>query len=156
MNTRLVGAMLAVSSVLIAGVVTGSIIVVVGGLLYRWLAVVASPGIALSCVIFGALLLSALVVLLGHAILKRAFRLPSEDAVMGRSPAQILATELIPLVVGTPARLIAVSLGVGFALGFSPRLRRALFRSLDIFLFVSPRSRKSAYFCFQAQRLRRG
>lgn len=130
MNQRLVRATLAISSVLIASIVVGGIMVFAGGLLYRWLAEAASPLIALSVLIASALLLGALVVLLGQVALQRAMAPSREEIKESRTAEEVIAGELVRLANGSPTKLLLASLGVGFALGLSPRLRRAVYHSL--------------------------
>lgn len=130
MNTRMIRASLAITSVLIASILIGGTMVFAGGLLYRWLADLTSPGVALGCLVTTALLLGGVVVLLGqlafqHAVLPASFKRESS-----RSPDQLIATELVRFADGSPLKLLAASLGVGFALGLSPRLRRAVYQAL--------------------------
>lgn len=130
MNLRLVSASVAVLSILVASIIVGGMAVVVGGLLYRWLAEIAPPAFALVCLIAGALLLAALVVLLGQLVLQHAVW-PAEKRPAGsQTPDQMIAAELVRLANGNPTKLIAAALGVGFAFGFSPRLRETVYRTL--------------------------
>lgn len=130
MNQRLVRATLAVSSVLIASIVIGGIMVFVGGLLYRWLAETASPLVALSVLMASALLLGALVVLLGQVALQRAMAPSRDETKECRTAEEVIVGELVRLANGNPTKLLLASLGVGFALGVSPRLRRAVYETL--------------------------
>jgi hypothetical protein len=129
-NARLVRATLAVASVMTASIVVGGAIVMAGGLLYRRLAEIASPGLALSSILAGALLIGGLAVLLGHLALRRSLRPSFKQASIPSTPDQMIAGELVNLLGGHPVKLLAASLGIGFVLGASPRLRRAVYRSL--------------------------
>lgn len=130
MNTRMIRASLAISSVLIASILIGSTMIFAGGLFYRWLVDVASPAVALGCLIIAALLAGAAVVMLGQLALQRAVFPARLNGGASRSPDQMIATELVRLADGSPVKLLAASLGVGFALGLSPRLRRAVYQAL--------------------------
>jgi len=130
MSTRLIRAGLAMSSVLTASIIIGGMSVFVGGVLYRWLAEIAPPAVALACVIAGAVLLAALVLLLGHFVVRRAFGPSAAKLTNADSPDRLIAAGVLRLAEGSPVQLVAMALGVGFALGLSPRLRRVVYRSL--------------------------
>ncbi|MGE4063235.1 MAG: hypothetical protein AB7E79_07680 [Rhodospirillaceae bacterium] len=130
MNSRLVRVALAVSSILIASIVVGGMMVLVGDLLYLWLSEIASPAIALCVLIASALTLSVLFILLGQMALQRAIVPSLKASAAARSPDQLIAGELVRLANGNPTKLLFASLGVGFALGLSPRLRRVVYQTL--------------------------
>jgi len=129
MDTRLLRVALAVLSILIASIVVGGMLVFLGMLLYRTLAEAGSPGLAVACLVVGSCLVGALVVILGHWSFQRALELPRASDMPAGTPEQMIAVELARLIGSSPTKLVVASLGVGFALGLSPRLRRAIYRS---------------------------
>jgi hypothetical protein len=130
MNTRLLRVTLAASSVLIASIVVGRTMVFVCILFYNFLTQVVPLAVALPCLIAGALILGSLVVLLGQVALSPVVSPSPQYSASPRAPDQIIAGELGRLLHGGPTKLIATSLGVGVALGLSPRLRRRVYRAL--------------------------
>lgn len=130
MNSRLPRLALAVCSVLVASIVVGAAIVFAGTIFHRWLTETTSPTLALSIVLVGALMLGGLVLWLGQIAFRRVLR-PSSKVVPPIQPGdQVLVGELVRLAGGSPVKIIATSLGLGFVLGVSPRLRRAVYRAL--------------------------
>jgi hypothetical protein len=128
MNARLVRTSLAIASVLIASIVVGGMLVFMGGLLYRWLADAASPGLAAACLVGGSLVIGALIVVLGQVALRQATQWSHSRP--PHTPEQMIVGELMKVVDTNPNKLVLASLGVGFALGLSPRLRRTVYRAL--------------------------
>jgi len=128
MNARLARTTLAIASVVIASIVIGGTIVLVGDLAYRWLAAAASPGVALICLVSGSLGVSGVIFFLGQYALRQAIRRPHTDASL--APEQMIVGELIKAANANPGKLVIASLGVGFALGLSPRLRRVVYRTI--------------------------
>jgi hypothetical protein len=129
MNSRLLRAGIAIASILVASIVVGGTLVFLGLLLYRALADAGSPGLAVACLVVGACLVGAVILLVGHLTLQRALQLSRPLGASTGSPEQMIASELARLIDGQPTKLVLVSLGVGFVLGLSPRMRRAVYRS---------------------------
>jgi len=126
MNNRLLRTTLAVTSALTASVVIGGTIVFIGSLAYRWVADTSSPAFAMACLVGGTLIVSGLVVAVGQLCLRQAVHLfPPHPS---KTPEQMVVGELIKTLDANPTKLVAIALGVGFALGLSPRLRRMVYR----------------------------
>jgi len=126
-NNRLLRTTLAVTSALTASVVIGGTIVFIGSLAYRWVADMSSPALAMACLVGGSLIISGLAVAIGQLFLRQAVHLfPAHPL---KTPEQMVVGELIKTLDANPTRFVAVALGVGFALGLSPRLRRMVYRS---------------------------
>jgi hypothetical protein len=129
MNVRLLRGTIAIASVLVASIAIGGMAVFVGGLLYGALVEAGFPNLAIVCLIIGSLLFGGCAILVGQIALQRAMLWPPATKSAG-APEDFIATELASLVEGHPIKLVAASLGLGFVLGLSPRLRRAVYRSL--------------------------
>ena len=127
MNARLARTTIAIVSVLTASIVIGGMVVFVGGLAYRWLADAASPALALTCLISGSVIVGALILFLGQLALRQALQWSGGS--QPRTPEQMIVGELLKVVDGNPTKLVLASLGVGFAFGLSPRLRRVVYRT---------------------------
>ncbi len=130
MNPRLLRVGIALASLLIASIVIGGMMVFLGMLLYRTLAEAGAPGLAVTCVVVGACLVGALVVIIGYWSLQRALQWPRATDIPAGTPEQMIVAELGHLIGGNPTKIVFASLGIGFVLGLSPRLRRAVYRSL--------------------------
>jgi hypothetical protein len=128
MNARLARTTLAVASVLVASIVVGGTIVFLGGLAYRWIADAGSPTLAVTCLVAGSLIVSALIVFLGQFALREAFQWSQSRS--AQTPEHMIVGELMRALDANPTKLVMASLGVGLALGLSPRLRRMVYRSL--------------------------
>jgi hypothetical protein len=129
MNARMLRIGAAIAAVLVASIVIGGTLVFVGVAIYRALADAGSPGLAATCLIVGALLVGTVLLLVGHITLRQAFQWPRSANMPDGGPEQMLARELARLLEGQPTKLVFASLGVGFVLGLSPRMRRAVFRT---------------------------
>lgn len=127
-NPRLIRTTFAVVSILIASIVVGGMIVFLGALFYRWLADSGSPTLAVLFLAIGSLIVGALIALAGLMALRQALQWPKSDR--GRTPQQTLAELLLGVAEADPSKLVLASLGLGFALGVSRRLRRIIYRSL--------------------------
>jgi hypothetical protein len=120
----------AAASTLVASIVIGGMIVFAGSLGYPALADATSPGLAVSVLVAGAAGVGGLIVLAGQLILRRT---KPEGRAGSRShitPELLIMNELTKAISGSPTKLVATSLAIGFVLGLSPRLRRIVYKSL--------------------------
>jgi hypothetical protein len=91
--------------------------------LYSWLAVYFSPAIA-ALICAGAAILFVLVVFLfAGLVTSRRRRRKDESALL---LGALLGEEMRDLAKASPARRLLIALAAGFAMGFSPRLRKIL------------------------------
>jgi uncharacterized membrane protein len=128
MNARLARTAFAIASVLVASIVVGGMIVFVGALAYRWISDAGFPALAVTCLVAGSLIVGALIALLGQLALREAFQRSQTRST--QTPEHMIVGELMKAVDANPTKLVMASLGVGLALGLSPRLRRMVYRSL--------------------------
>lgn len=129
MNGRFVRATLAIVSILTASIVLGGTMVFTGGILYRWLMDAMPSGLALTVLGVAALAVVTLVIWLGQIAMRDAFRRATVSERTGQDPDQLIIMEALKVLNANPGKLVLASLGVGFALGLSPRLRRTVYRS---------------------------
>lgn len=129
-NSRLVRVAFAVATVLIASIVVGAALTYSGAMLHLWLTSVTSPTITLICVIVSALIVGALLLVIGQVTLRRTLNSPVKQLSTTSPVEQMIAEAVVRLTGGGPIKLIATSVSLGFVLGVSPRLRGAVYRIL--------------------------
>jgi hypothetical protein len=130
MNARFSRIGTAIASILIASIVAGGTILFLGALMYRSLVDSGSPRLALTFLVISACGVGALAVFIGQSALRRALQWRQPESRSADIPTQVIAGELARLINNQPVTLVFASLGVGFILGLSPRIRRTVYRSL--------------------------
>ena len=124
MNSRIVSAILAIMAVLAGSIVLSGLLIFASGLFYAWLSTFMPSGFAFAMIAIGGLL--TVLLLIGACQVALRSALQARSKVPGNTPLGALLD-----VVGRDPKNVAVaSLGFGFAIGVSSRLRRAALRAL--------------------------
>lgn len=125
MNQRFFRVTIAIISILVAGILVSGAFLFAGSYLHQWLIGITSPGVAFTLVLVVALIAGAACLFGGQAIFRSTFQ-PANTT--PRNVDELLVGELLKVVDGNSTKLVMAALGVGFAMGLSPRLRRSIYR----------------------------